>query len=81
MEESQTRQWVFNRFEPPSVVFDGFRFATSGYAMNLPVLEMAYRARRGDSAAAELLDKFRVRVLDFDQNPYWPMVTAEEEFS
>jgi len=55
------------------VTFDGFEFDMN---MNrwLPWIEMAYRARRGDAVAAELLDKFNVVI--YNGSPgvnYWPM--------
>lgn len=55
--------------------FDGRSFAipeVSGVVVLLQALDLAYRARRGDSAATALLDGLRVRVLDCRGDSYWP---------
>jgi len=38
----------------------------------LPVIEMAYRARRGDKSAIETLTAFKVKVISGNNRQYWP---------
>jgi hypothetical protein len=59
---------------PPSVEFDGHRFVCPGqHAVALiPILDLAYRARRGDRGAGALLTGFKVNIKDADGKMYWP---------
>jgi hypothetical protein len=55
----------------PTVAFDGRRFPAN-CAHTVPFLYLAFKARRGDALAAELLDAFGVSVRDAGDRPYWP---------
>jgi hypothetical protein len=56
------------------VTFDGFHFAAGPlFADLVPLLGMAHRARRGDTVAAELLDKFGIEIVGTDLRRYWPV--------
>ncbi len=63
-------------FTIPKIQFDGFEFP-EGAGNHLWALEMAYRARRGDALAVELLNKFQMVVKDANWNNYWPMVKPD----
>jgi hypothetical protein len=58
-------------FEIPTVAFDGHRFP-AGCGHVLPVLYLAFRARRKDPIAAQLLTAFGMTVTDADGKSYWP---------
>ena len=62
--------------------FDGRTFAHLGgypwvdFAANvnlMHLLDLAYRGRRGDAGAVQLLTAFGVVVNDADGQPYWPV--------
>ena len=56
-----------------TISFDGFQFGGSIGGMVVPYIEMAYRARRGDAVAAEILNSFKVIIYDANEKTYWPM--------
>ena len=56
-----------------TISFDGFQFGGSISGMAAPYIEMAYRARRGDAVAAEILNSFMVTIYDANEKTYWPM--------
>jgi len=61
---------------PQLVPFDGHRFEWWPPGVNpLPLafaLDLAFRARRGDEAAVDLLNAFGITVTDADRRSYWP---------
>lgn len=58
----------------PRVEFDGHVFNPIMTAAGLPFIYLAYLARRGDTVAAELLDKFRVKIeTGYGGTTYWPV--------
>lgn len=54
------------------VVFDERPFLCPQHIQVVPYLEMAYRARRGDEAAALTLRTFGITLQDATKRPYWP---------
>lgn len=72
-------------FKPSTTTFDNHRFMLDmGYGVSF--LETAYRARRGDAAAVELLTAFRVTIYTVSElgettGTYWPMTIPVEDAS
>lgn len=60
------------------VMFDGRPFRVPQEIQVVPYLEMAYRARRGDHAAALTLTTFGIQLWDAARRPYWPLETPAE---
>jgi hypothetical protein len=60
-----------NVIEWPTARFDGRTFLR--HDDMAPYLYLAYKARRGDGLAAELLAAFAVTVYDAEGREYWPM--------
>lgn len=57
----------FAAFTVATFTFDGCTFPLHSSVSLLPVLRMAYDARRGDKVSAELLNAAKVCIQD-----YWP---------
>lgn len=60
----------------PPIQFDGFEFAATDFLNGLPIFDLAYRARRGDSSAIATLQAtaaigFGIR--DIHKRMYWPV--------
>lgn len=63
---------LFGRIEP-DLHFDGHVFWQATDAGMLAVIEMAYRARRGDKAAIAVLTAFKIKVMSGNgETCYWP---------
>ncbi len=57
--------------------FDGCVFelgylGSAGDVYLMMCLDLAYRARHGDAVAKQLLDQFKVVIVDRDRRCYWP---------
>jgi hypothetical protein len=57
----------------PVFDFDGFTFPAAVKPDQLCLIEMAYRARRGDSAAVAVLDQWGIFIHDVRGRSYWPV--------
>jgi hypothetical protein len=61
----------------PKYEFDGHKFGE--WAGNcIWAIEMAYRARRGDKVAANILNTFKVTIESHGGKVYWPMTDADK---
>lgn len=62
-----------------AIEFDGHAFPASPHPVQFPLIEMAYRARRGDKNASDMLNAFGVRIDDLRGYQYWPMVDGNDK--
>lgn len=64
-------------YKPEMIEFDGFTFFKgygTGSFYTAVVLDIAYRARRGDQVATQLLNGFKIVIENHDRSKsYWPM--------
>lgn len=66
------KQNVIHAFE-----FDGFVFPVAVKPDHLSVIEIAYRARRGDVNAMTVLNGFGANIKDLRGESYWPIPEPE----
>jgi hypothetical protein len=57
----------------PTFQFDGRTFGVPHDMEVVTILDLAYRARRGDFGAITLLTAIRAEITDNAGQPYWPM--------